>query len=82
MGAGGWKMLQNFFQSAWYTEYAKSNNIWIIETDDINQIILAVQRAFSNLQEKVYENLYTNETTSKVSATEFLSKIPNGKLNV
>ena len=54
----------------------------MIETDDINQIILAVQRAFSNLQEKVYENLYTNETTSKVSATEFLSKIPNRKLNV
>ena len=28
--AGGRKMPQNFFQSAWKREYAKSNNIWII----------------------------------------------------
>ena len=29
-------MLEN-----WKTEYAKSNNIWIIYTDDTNQNILA-----------------------------------------
>ena len=40
-------MLQNFLQSTWWTEYTKSNNIWIISTDDINQNILAVLRAFS-----------------------------------
>ena len=42
------KMLQNFRN----TEYAKSSNIWIIYTDDINQNILAVLRTLSNLQKK------------------------------
>ena len=42
--------------------------------------------AFSNLQEKIYEKLYTKETFSKTATTEFtskitefLSKIPNRK---
>ena len=30
MEAGGRKMFQNFLQSTLSTEYAKSNNIWII----------------------------------------------------
>ena len=72
-------MIQNFLQSNWNTEYTKSNNIWIVYTDDINQNILAVLRTLSNLQKRVYEKLYTKETTSKVATNEFLSKIPNRK---
>ena len=49
MGAGGLKMLQNFLQSTSQTEYAKSNNIWIIYADDIIQHIIAVLRTLSNL---------------------------------
>ena len=52
MGAGGQQMFQNFLQSTWSTEYPKSNNIWMIQTDDINQNILAVLRTFSNLKKK------------------------------
>ena len=44
MGARGQKMLQNFLQKNWKTKYAKSNNIWIIYTDNINENILAVLR--------------------------------------
>ena len=65
--------------SNWKTEYAKSNNIWIIYTDDINQNILAVLRTLSNLQKRIYEKLCTKEATSKAATTEFLSKIPNRK---
>ena len=65
--------------SNWKTEYAKSNNIWIIYTDDINQNILAVLRTLSNLQKRIYEKLYTKETTSKAATTEFLGKIPDRK---
>ena len=50
MGAGGQKMLQNFLQSTWQTEYAKSNNIWIIYSDDINKNILALLRTLLNVQ--------------------------------
>ena len=41
----------------------------------INQNILAILRA--NLKRKIYENLYTKETTSKAATTKLLSKIPN-----
>ena len=51
----------------------------IIYTDDINQNILWVLRTLSNLQERIYEKLYTKVTTSKAPTTEFLSKIPNRK---
>ena len=43
----------------------------------INQNILAILRAFLNLQ-KFYEKLYTKQT-STAATTEFLSKIPNRK---
>ena len=33
----------------------------------------------SNLQKRIYEKPYTQETTSKAPTTEFLSKIPNRK---
>ena len=79
MGARGQNMLQNVLQSNWKTEYAKSSNIWIIYTDDINKKILATLRTLSNLQERIYEKLYTKETTSKAATTEFFSKIPSRK---
>ena len=78
MRARGQKMLQNFLQSSRKTEYARSNNIWIIYTDYINQNIVAVLRT-SNLQKRIYEKLFTEELTCKDAATEFLSKIPNRK---
>ena len=78
MGARGEKNAPKLSLS-WKTEYAKSNNVWIIYTDDINQNILSVLRTLSNLQERIYEKLYTKETTSKAPTTEFHSKIPNRK---
>ena len=45
-------MPQDFLQSTWKIEYAKSNNIGVASTDDINQSILAALRTFSNLQKK------------------------------
>ena len=75
----GNKLLQIFLQSNSKTKYVKSNNIWIIYTDDLNQNILAVPRTLSNLQKRIYEKLYTKETTFKAAATEFLSQIPNRK---
>ena len=45
-------MPQNFLQSTWKIEYAKSNNIGVTSTDDINQSILAALRTFSNLKKK------------------------------
>ena len=65
MGAGGQKMLQNFLESAWWTEYAKSNNIWIIWDYDINQNILAVLRAFSNLEKKQKLNVLAKFLTER-----------------
>ena len=44
----------------------------------INQNILAILRTFFNLQKKIYEKLYTKQT-STTATTEFLSKIPNRK---
>ena len=46
----------------------------------INQNILATLLTFSNLQKTLYEKLYTKETTSKITTTEFISKIPNRKI--
>ena len=43
----------------------------------INQNILAILKAFLNLQKKNYEKLYTQRTST--AATKFLSKIPNRK---
>ena len=68
-------MLQDFLQSTWKTEYAKSNNIWVTSTDDINQDILAVLRTFLNLQEKIYGKLYTKDTTSKAATTNGLKEV-------
>ena len=76
MGARGQKKLQNFLQNNWKRKYAKSNNIWIIYTDNINQNVLAVLRTLSNHQKRNYENLYTKKTTSKAATTELLCKIP------
>ena len=45
----------------------------------INPNILAIVRTFSNLQKKVYEELYFKETTSKAATTKLFSKIPNRK---
>ena len=47
-------MLQNFLQSAWKTEYEKSNNIWTTYTDYINKNILAVLRTFPNWIDQPY----------------------------
>ena len=58
---GGQKMLQNVLQSAWKAKYAKSNNIWITYTVDINQNILAVLRTFSNLQKKSWKTLHQRD---------------------
>ena len=44
----------------------------------INQNILALLRAFVNLKRKIYEKLYTKQT-STAATTEFLSKIPDRK---
>ena len=68
-------MLQDFLQSTWKTEYAKSNNIWVTSTDDMNQDILAVLRTFLNLQEKIYGKLYTKDTTSKAATTDGLKEV-------
>ena len=43
----------------------------------MNQNILAILRAFLNMQ-KFYEKLY-NKQTSTAATTEFLNKIPNRK---
>ena len=45
----------------------------------INQNILTNLLIFSNLQKCFYKKLYTKETTSKTSTTEFISKISNRK---
>ena len=82
MGARGQKMLQNFLQKNWKTKYAKSNNIWIIYTDNINENILAVLRTLSNHQKRIYEDLYTKKTTSKAATTELLRKISRKKQNI
>ena len=42
-----------------------------------NQNILATLLTFLNLQKKLYEKLYTKETTSKTATTEFISKMSN-----
>ena len=75
-------MLQNFLQKNWKTKYAKSNNIWIIYTDNINENILAVLRTLSNYQKRIYEDLYTKKTTSKAATTELLRKISRKKQNI
>ena len=54
MGTWGQKMLQNFLQSTWKTEYEKSNNIWTTYTDYINKNILAVLRTFPNWIDQPY----------------------------
>ena len=64
-------MLHNFLQSTWQTEYAKSNNICIIQTDDINQNILAVLRTLSNLQKKFMKNSISRP---KLQLLNFLAK--------
>ena len=46
----------------------------------INENILATLLTFSVLPKNFYEELYTRETTSKTSTTEFISKIPNRKI--
>ena len=61
-------------------EYAKSNNIWIIYIDDINQNILAVLTTLSNLQKRICEKLYTKEwQLPKLQMLNFLEKIPKRK---
>ena len=42
----------------------------------INQNVQEIVRAFLNLQKKIYEKLYTKQT-STAAITEFLSKIPH-----
>ena len=44
----------------------------------INQNVQEIVRAFLNLQKKIYEKLYTKQT-STAAITEFLSKIPYRK---
>lgn len=46
-------------------------------TDDKNQNILAILRAFSNLKKVFMEKLYTMETTPKATTTAFLKQILN-----
>ena len=48
-----------------------SNSIMMI----INQNVLAILRAFLNLKKKIYEKLYTKQT-STAATTGFLGKIP------
>ena len=79
MGARGQRMFQIVFQSNWKTGFAKSNSIWIIYTDDINQNILVVLRTLSNLQKEIYAKLYIKETTCKAATTEFFCTISNRK---
>ena len=76
MSAEGKKSSKAF---TWKTEYKKSDKIWTTYTDDINQSILAVLRTFSNLQKTIYEKLYTDETTSNPTTTDFLRKISSRK---
>ena len=45
----------------------------------INQNILAILNTYSICKKKVYERLYTKETTSKAATTNFFSKIPKRK---
>ena len=49
-------MPQDFLQSTWKIEYAKSNNIGATSTDDINQSILVALRTFSNLKKEKERN--------------------------
>ena len=44
----------------------------------INQNILGLLRTFLNLKRKIYEKLYTKQT-STAATTKFLSKIPGRK---
>ena len=44
----------------------------------INQNIPAILRTFLNLQKKIYQKLYTKQT-STATTTEFLSQISNRK---
>ena len=69
-------MPQNFLQSTWKIEYAKSNNIGVTSTDDINQSILAALRTFSNLKKKKKKmKLYTpRRQLPKLQLLNFLAK--------
>ena len=77
MGAGGQKMLQNFLQSTWKTEYGKSNNISITITDDVKQDILKSPKkdVWKTLHQEDKFQSY-NYWNSKAKTTE-TSKIPN-----
>ena len=48
----------------------------------INVNILAILRAFSNLQKKMYENVYTKEITFKAATTESLLGCQTRKLSI
>ena len=77
-------MPQNFLQSTWWREYAKSNNIWIIWTDDTNQNILAILVKFLNLQKKIYENNKSpgNDTLKAVFYKHFSNELAPVLLDV
>ena len=70
-------MLKNVFQSTWKTESAKL--ISGLYTDDNKSKYSSNPNDIFKFAKKIYEKLYTKETTSKTSTTKFLSKIPNRK---
>ena len=67
-------MPQNFVQSAWKTEYAESNNIWVTSTDAINQNISAVLRIFSNLRRKIMKISTPNRQLQKLKLLNYWAK--------
>ena len=47
-------MIQNFLQSTWKTGYAKSNNILIRDTDDINENIIYNPKDIPSTKNEVF----------------------------
>ena len=65
------------FSNIWKRESTKS--ISELHTDDNKSKYSSNPKYIFNLQKKVYERLYTKETTSKAATTNFFSKVPKRK---
>ena len=79
MGAGGWKIVQNFLhlieRICKIKQYLNYIN-WSYKSKYSNSPKDSLK---SEKKKKKNEKLYTKETTSKAATTQFLSKIPNKK---
>ena len=76
MGAGGQKILQNFFQSTWWTEYICKIKAYLSYINWwYKSKYSSSPKDILKSAKKIHEKLYTNETTSKAPITEFFSKI-------